>query len=63
VEDENAEGRLHDMDLEGRDLDFIFRDLATSLTGLYAKDITLAEGLYRAYHRYIRDYCAKARTA
>jgi len=61
VEDENAEGRLHDMDLEGRDLDFIFPGTwATSLTGLYAKDITLAEGLYRAYHRYIRDYCAKA---
>ena len=57
VSDENAEGRIADMDLEGRDIDFIFPGTwAASLTAL---DVTLAEGLYRAYHRYMHDYTAK----
>jgi uncharacterized protein len=61
VEEENPAGRLRDMDLEGRDIDFIFPGTwASSLTGLYAKDVTLAEGLYRAYHRYMHDYASKA---
>ena len=50
-------GRIADMDLEGRDIDFIFPGTwAASLTAL---DVTLAEGLYRAYHRYMHDYTAK----
>src|SRR4030095_15014720 len=56
--EENAAGRLVDMDLEGRDLDFMFPGTwAASLTAL---DVTLAEGLYRAYHRYMHDYTAIA---
>ena len=56
VEEENADGRIADMDLEGRDIDFIFPGTwAASLTSL---DVTLAEGLYRAYHRYMHDYTA-----
>jgi hypothetical protein len=54
ADEENADGRLADMDLEGRDIDFIFPGTwAASLTAL---DVTLAAGLYRAYHRYIHDY-------
>jgi predicted TIM-barrel fold metal-dependent hydrolase len=57
VDEENAEGRIADMDLEGRDIDFIFPGTwAASLTAL---DVTLAEGLYRAYHRYMHDYTAR----
>ena len=58
VDEENAAGRLADMDLEGRDIDFMFPGTwAASLTAL---DVTLAEGLYRAYHRYMHDYTASA---
>ncbi len=61
VEDENAEGRLIDMDREGRDLDFIFPGMwASSLTGIYEQDVTLAEGMYRAYHRYMDAYTSVA---
>ena len=55
ADEENADGRIADMDLEGRDIDFIFPGTwAASLTAL---DVTLAEGLYRAYHRHA--YTAK----
>ena len=58
VEDENADGRIKDMDLEGRDIDFIFPGTwPASATGL--KDVTLAQGLYRAYHRYMAEYTHK----
>ena len=61
VEDENSEGRLIDMDTEGRDLDFIFPGMwASSLTGLYDQDVTLAEGMYRAYHHYMDTYTSVA---
>ena len=57
ADEENADGRIADMDLEGRDIDFIFPGTwAASLTAL---DVTLAEGLYRAYHRYMHAYTAK----
>ena len=50
-----------DMDLEGRDLDFIFPGTwASSLTGIYDKDVTLAEGMYRAYHNYMDAYTSVA---
>ena len=59
VSDENAEGRLQDMDLEGRDVDVIIPGTwANGLTAL--EDVTLAEGMYAAYHRYMREYCSKA---
>ena len=59
VEEENVEGRLVDMDLEGRDLDFIFPgSWPATMTG--CPDITLAEGLYRAYHHYMQSYTSIA---
>ena len=58
VSDENAEGRLMDMDLEGRDIDVIIPGTwANGLTSL--DDVTLAEGLYTAYHRYMGEFCSK----
>ena len=61
VEDEDSAGRLLDMELEGRDLDFIFPgDWAATLTGIYDKDVTLAEGLYRSYHHYMAEYTSVA---
>ena len=58
VQEENSDGRIQDMDLEGRDIDFIFPGTwAASLTGI--QDPTLGEGLYRAYHRYMSAYTAK----
>ena len=57
VSDENAAGRLADMDMEGRDVDVIIPGTwANGLTGI--EDVTLAEGLYSAYHRYMREYCS-----
>jgi len=54
IDEENADGRIADMDLEGRDIDFIFP--GTWVASCTALDVTLAEGLYRAYHRYMHDY-------
>ena len=57
VEDENSEGRLIDMDLEGRDIDFIFPgQWATTITGV--EDVSLGEGLYRSYHNYMQEYAS-----
>jgi len=59
VSDENAKGRLADMDLEGRDIDVIIPGTwANGLTSV--ADPTLAEGMYSAYHRYMREYCSAA---
>lgn len=56
VQDEDAAGRLADMDMEGRDLDFLIPGTwCTAISGV--KDVTLIEGLYRAYHNYIKVYC------
>ena len=45
------------MDLEGRDVDVIIPGTwANGLTGI--EDVTLAEGLYSAYHHYMREYCS-----
>jgi len=55
VRDEESAGRLLDMDLEGRDVDFLIPGTwAAAVTGL--PDPSLATGLYRAYHRYIATY-------
>ena len=57
VSDENAAGRIADMDLEGRDVDVIIP--GTWANGLSAvEDQTLAHGLYSSYHRYMREYCS-----
>jgi predicted TIM-barrel fold metal-dependent hydrolase len=57
VSDENAEGRLSDMDMEGRDIDVIIP--GTWPNGLtHIDDVTLAEGMYSAYHRYMKEYCS-----
>ena len=57
VSDENAAGRIMDMDLEGRDIDVIIPGTwANGLSKL--EDQSLAHGLYSAYHRYMREYCS-----
>jgi predicted TIM-barrel fold metal-dependent hydrolase len=57
VSDENAAGRLSDMDMEGRDIDVIIP--GTWPNGLtHIDDVTLAEGMYSAYHRYMKEYCS-----
>src|SRR5271170_1778914 len=56
VQDENVDGRIKDMDAEGRDVDFLIPGTwATAASGL--PDITLTEALYRSYHNYIAEYC------
>jgi predicted TIM-barrel fold metal-dependent hydrolase len=56
VAEDNGHGRLRDMDLEGRDIDFIIP--GPWAYGAPALAPHLAHGLYRAYHRYMADYCA-----
>src|SRR6266852_3136755 len=56
VAEDNARGRLQDMDTEGRDIDFIIP--GPWAYGAPALAPHLAQGLYRAYHRYMADYCA-----
>ena len=56
VAEDNAGGRLRDMDVEGRDIDFIIP--GPWAYGAPALAPHLAKGLYRAYHRYMADYCA-----
>jgi predicted TIM-barrel fold metal-dependent hydrolase len=56
VAEDNAQGRLQDMDTEGRDIDFIIP--GPWAYGAPALAPHLAQGLYRAYHHYMADYCA-----
>jgi predicted TIM-barrel fold metal-dependent hydrolase len=56
VAEENGAGRLSDMDREGRDIDFIIP--GPWCYGAPALAPHLAQGLYRAYHRYMAEYCA-----
>jgi uncharacterized protein len=56
VSEDNAVGRLQDMDTEGRDIDFIIP--GTWAYGAPALEPALLRGLYSAYHRYMADYCA-----
>ncbi|MGH8072123.1 MAG: amidohydrolase family protein, partial [Candidatus Entotheonellia bacterium] len=55
VAEDNASGRLQDMDTEGRDIDFIIP--GTWAYGAPALAPHLAMGLVRAYHRYMAEYC------
>jgi predicted TIM-barrel fold metal-dependent hydrolase len=56
VAEDNAAGRLSDMDREGRDIDFIIP--GPWAYGAPALAPHLAHGLYRAYHRYMAEYCS-----
>jgi predicted TIM-barrel fold metal-dependent hydrolase len=56
VQQRNSEGRLRDMDREGRDVDLIIP--GTFATAITAIDQSLAKELYASYHRYIVDYCS-----
>ncbi len=56
VQQRNNEGRLRDMDREGRDVDVIIP--GTFSTAITALDVSLARELYAAYNRYIVDYCS-----
>ena len=61
VAEDNATGRLRDMDAEGRDIDFIIP--GPWAYGAPALAPHLTKGLYRAYHRYMADYCGAAPAA
>ncbi|MBV8083694.1 MAG: amidohydrolase family protein [Chloroflexi bacterium] len=56
VQHDNSKGRLENMDVEGVDIDFIIP--GTWACGSSALDPKLAQALYRAYHRYMADYCS-----
>ena len=56
VAEDNAQGRLKDMDTEGRDIDFIIP--GPWAYGAPALPTHLELGLYRAYHRYMSEYCS-----
>ena len=57
VSDENPEGRLLDMDLEGRDVDILYPGpYLQYVIGL--PDPGLTEGVWRAYHNYMKAYCS-----
>ncbi len=56
VQVKNSEGRLRDMDREGRDIDLIIP--GTFSNAITAIDSELAIELYAAYNRYIVDYCS-----
>src|SRR5216683_1493862 len=56
VAEDNARGRLQDMDTEGRDIDFIIP--GPWAYGAPALAPHLVTGLYAAYHRYMAEYCA-----
>jgi predicted TIM-barrel fold metal-dependent hydrolase len=55
VAEDNARGRLQDMDSEGRDIDFIIP--GPWAFGAPALAPHLVRGLYGAYHRYMAAYC------
>jgi predicted TIM-barrel fold metal-dependent hydrolase len=56
VAETNARGRLADMDEEGADVHFIIAGPWAYAAPALSQDLTL--GLYRAYHRYMAEYCS-----
>lgn len=56
VADDNSAARLMDMDTEGRDIDFIIP--GTWAYGAPDLEVSLTRCLYRAYHRFMADYCS-----
>ena len=57
VSEENAVGRLQDMDTEGRDVDILYPAPYFQYP-VCLDDPTLAEGIWRGYHNYMREYCS-----
>ena len=53
----NPENRLLDMDDEGRDVDFMFPGAWVASVQKLC-DPTVSEGIYRAFHRFLSDYCS-----
>jgi predicted TIM-barrel fold metal-dependent hydrolase len=56
VSEDNARGRLADMDEEGADIHFLIAGPWAYAAPALAPELML--GLYRAFHRYIAEYCA-----
>jgi predicted TIM-barrel fold metal-dependent hydrolase len=56
TDDDNAKGRLGDMDAEGEDIHFLIP--GTWAVGSTFLEPSLTRGLHRAYHRYVADYCS-----
>jgi predicted TIM-barrel fold metal-dependent hydrolase len=53
----DSQNRLLDMDDEGRDIDFMFPGAWVASVQRMG-DPTLSEGVYRAFHRFLSDYCS-----
>ena len=53
-----VEGRIQDMDLEGRDIDFMYPSGWTS-SSIALPDVTLTEGVFRGFNYFYRDYCSQ----
>jgi len=58
VEDNRADNRLHDMDIEGADRHFLVPSAWTAVVG--HPDVSIEVALIRAYHRHMRDFCGVA---
>ena len=58
VEDDRADNRVHDMDIEGADRQFLVPSVWTAVVG--HPDATLEIGLIRAYHRHMQEFCGTA---
>jgi uncharacterized protein len=57
VQDDAAANRVADMDDEGADIHVLFPTSWVSLCGL--DDPTLEQGMIRAYHRHMADFCGQ----
>jgi uncharacterized protein len=58
VEDDRADNRLHDMDVEGADRHFLVPSAWTTVVG--HPDVSIEVALIRAYHRHMHDFCGVA---
>ena len=56
----NVKMRLEDMDLAGVDVNVLYPTHVSSYCAL--RDVGFENALYRAYHRWVVDYCAQAPT-
>ncbi len=58
VDGGNVEGWIQDMDLEGRDIDFMYPSGWTS-SCIALPDVTLTEGVFRGFNYFYREYCSE----
>jgi predicted TIM-barrel fold metal-dependent hydrolase len=58
VEDDRADNRLHDMDVEGADRHFLVPSGWSAVVG--HPDVSIEVALIRAYHRHMHDFCGTA---